>query len=166
MSHHDLLPPALADHHQLPGLNTCAVSAFEAVAKLHGLIVPTAFPLQLDPKNQKKGFDDTSFLKALGIDCRDAHYDTQEAMELIEEETNAGRFPLVSLLGFRQDGKPAGYHILLCALHNSKLLLIDPAKPSIEADNKADLANLLEGNRQQNPHRKTLHILTYQLRKS
>lgn len=157
------IPPALRSHHQFP-LATCAVSAFECVAILHGLLEQDKFPLQCDPTNREKGFGDIDFLESLGLSCANNLYDTQSAMVLIEKETAEGRFPLVSLRAFAVDGTPLSYHILICVLHNAKLLLVDPAKPSVVVDNKVDLANLLKRNRQDNPERKTLHILHYQMK--
>jgi hypothetical protein len=154
------LPEPLRSHRQLEDAS-CAVSAFEAVAKLHGLIEKDSFPLQADVKNQRRGFEDTEFLKSLGINASADHYDTQSAMDLIEKETNEGRFPLVSLLTKAPDGKLA-YHVCLCAQHNG-LVLIDPGKPTIVVHGTKELANLLEGNRTNNPDRDTLHILAYEI---
>jgi hypothetical protein len=155
------LPAELRSHRQLEQAS-CAVSAFECVSKLHGLIETDTFPLQSDPKNQMLGFGDTEFLKFLGLSPLDGHYDTQSAVALIEKETNEGRFPLISLIGQTPKGEWY-YHIHLCVFHNAKLLLIDPATLDIVADKKEDLAKVLERNSQQNPERKTLHILTYYL---
>jgi len=85
-------------------------------------------------------------------------------MALIEKETSEGRFPLVSLRVFAEDGSPLDYHIFLCVSHCAELVLIDPAKLEIVADNNAGLANLLERNRSDNPERKTLHILHYRVK--
>jgi len=155
------IPPELRNHHQFPQA-TCAVSAFECVAKLHELLAPDKFPLQSDETNREKGFDDTSYLKSLGLSCEDHHYDTQSATTLIEKETNEGRFPLVSLREWKADGTILDYHIFLCALYNSKLLLVNPREPRIEAEKKEDLEKVLEYNSKNNPDRTTLHILHYQ----
>ena len=48
------LPGALDKHRQL--MTHLRGFGIEAVAKLHGLIPNDEFPLQSDPKNQKRGF--------------------------------------------------------------------------------------------------------------
>ena len=154
------LPTELRSHRQLEQAS-CAVSAFECIAKLHGLIAPDIFPLQSDPKNQKLGFGDTGFLKSLGLSCVDNHHDTVSAMTLIEKETNEGRFPLV-VLGFYLPTGEWTYHTHLCVSHNAKLVLVDPAMPAIVVGKKEDLTNLLERKRREDPLKKTLHVLHYQ----
>jgi hypothetical protein len=154
------LPEPLRSHRQLEKASG-AVSAFEAVGKLHGLIKKDSFPLQTDPKNQHRGFEDTEFLRSLVINASADHYDTQSAMDLSEKETKERRFPLVSLIGTAPGGK-LSYHVYLCAHYNG-LVLIDPAKPEIMARGGNELANLLEGNRTNNRDRDTLHILAYEI---
>ena len=163
MSDLSLLPEALRNHRQLERAS-CAVSAFECIAKLHGLIEPDTFPLQSDPANQNKEFGDTEFLKFLNLLPSDGLFATQNALAIIERETTEGRFPLISLLVETSSGEK-GYHTYLCAQHNAKLLLIDPLKPEIVVDKKEDLENLLEHNRTTNPERKTLHVMTYSMAK-
>lgn len=159
----DALPEAIRLHHQNDDAS-CAVSGQECIAKLHGFIAPDAFPLQSDPANKKRGFgaDDRAFLKAHMLDAKDGFYDAPSTIALIEAETNAGRYPLVALIGKDPDGN-WGYHTYLCARYEGALLLIDPAKPSILVKGTPLVRAVLDANSAINPFRKTIHILSYTL---
>ena len=80
----------------------------------------------------------------------------------MKTETQAGRFPLVSLIGQDPDGN-WGYHTFLCAQHDGKFLLIDPAKAEALIEGYPALYALFANNSVINPERKTIHILTYKL---
>lgn len=155
----DQLPEALRQHRQLEEAS-CAVSAFECIGKLLGRVAPSAFPFQSDPLNQHLGFGERKFLRLFDLDATDDHYDTASAVAVIERETRAGRFPLVSLWGPDQKGVH-GYHVFLCAEFRHELILIDPEIPAVALTGRADLAATLEDNRSTNPERTTLHLLTY-----
>ena len=159
----DALPESLRLHYQLEAAS-CAASGQECIAKLHGLIPPPAFPLQSDPANQKKGFgaNDRTFLESFDINGNDDGYDVPVAIALVKTETQAGRFPLVSLIGKDPDGN-WGYHTFLCAQHDGKFLLIDPAKAEALIEGYPALFALFANNSVINPERKTIHILTYKL---
>jgi hypothetical protein len=159
----DALPEAIRQHHQDDNAS-CAVSGQECIAKLHGFIAPDAFPLQSDPANKKRGFgvNDRAFLKTHKIDAKDDFYDASSSVALIEAETKAGRYPLVSLIGKDPDGN-WGYHTYLCAQHEGELLLVDPAKPTILVKGVPTLRAVLDANGATNPFRKTIHILSYTL---
>jgi len=157
------LPDALRLHRQFNG-DFCAVSGFECIAKLHGFLARDAFPLQSDPANQRKGFqpDHYAYLTKQGFICADAHHTTGAAAgAVIQKETEAGRFPLVSLPWTGSNGY-WGYHVFLFARHEGAALWIDPAIPcvilrGIDAIPQA-LENVLTNNALQ---RRTIHLLTY-----
>jgi hypothetical protein len=77
------IPESLRQHRQLENA-WCAVSGFESIAKMHGLIAPGAFPLQPDPAKQGMGFGDTSFLLALGLQATDVSLERDVAISRIE----------------------------------------------------------------------------------
>src|SRR5260370_7867876 len=97
-----------------------------------------AFTLKSDVENQKKGFRETNFLKSFGLVTSDLHLSVSEAVELIASETKDGRFPLaVQIVGKNSNGYDA--HTFICAMHDEKLLLIDPAIPKIQAEGEDGL---------------------------
>ena len=155
----DDLSEQLQHHRQLENAS-CAVSGFESVAKLHGLISPDAFPLQSDPANQHMGFGDTTFLRSLGLDASESLFAREEALDRIETETAEGRFPLVSLLVALT---PRGrlWHIMVCARHDGRLLLIDPAYPKVQALDRSGLAAEIQKTLDMAPDRPKIHLLTY-----
>ncbi len=150
---------ALRNHRQLEQAS-CAVSAFEAVAKLHGLIEPTSFPLQSDPANQLKGFGDTEFLRSLGILPSDGHYDIQSALNLIEKETSGGKFPLAAFVK-EIVGAQVRVHVYLAARDKTKLVLIDPAVPAIVAEGREGLGRLFQRSIQMYPPISDIHVMIY-----
>lgn len=156
------LPPfldPLQNHRQLEQ-DSCAVSGFECIAKLHGLIGKEEFSLQSDETNQGKGFGETEFLESLGIFASDSHHDIESALDLIETETSRGRFPLVSCITKIEQGMRY-WHIKICAQNNAKLVLINPAYPMIVAEKREGLKTELE--KSILPDRTKLHMLTYTL---
>lgn len=157
------LPEALRLHHQFDG-DFCAVSGFECIAKLHGLLAPGAFPLQSHPANQHRGFqpDHYVYLTERGFVCADMHLPTgAKAGSVIQTETDTGRFPLVSLPWQGGDGK-WGYHIFLFARHEGAVLWIDPAIPCVMLRGIDAIPQALENVRVNNPlGRRTIHTLTY-----
>lgn len=155
----DDLPEQLRSHRQLHTAS-CAVSGFECIAKLHKFISPSQFPLQSDPANQGMGFADTSFLKSYGLLAEDAHLARDAALDRIESETTAGRFPLVSLIARLPSGE-LGWHIMICVRHDADLLLIDPAYPKIQARNRVGLSAEFQRTLDAVPDRQRLHVLTY-----
>lgn len=158
------LPEELANHRQLHG-NFCAASGFECIAKLHRLIPKDQFPLQSDSKNQGLGFgrDDAKFLSQW-FDCKDGHFDVEAAMAFIEQETNEGRFPLVSLYEWNNKDEPIGWHVFLLLQQGGKLLLVDPRQVSVTIDDRTKLRACLQLNSLLNPERKTLHLFWYQVK--
>lgn len=125
---------------------SCSVSAFEFVSKLYGLIPLNSYPLQSNPENQKKGFDEPILQSEIGLrplSNRD-NYNIQSALELMKEETSRGRFPIVSLRAYSEDGRMEGYHINVVVSEEGQLILIEPADGSIRAATTEDLKKELE----------------------
>lgn len=155
-----LLNEVLQAHHQFAG-DFCAVSGLEFVSKLYGLTQLSKFPLQENQKNESKGFGEQSLQALVYLEGEDAHGDAQSVMGLIEKETNQGMSVLVSLRGFVTFGRilnPIGYHIFVATSQGDQPILVDPQTKQIQAPSRADLANILQWNSQQNPERKTIHI--------
>jgi hypothetical protein len=152
------VPEKLRQHYQFPR-DFCAVSGFESIAKLEGLIAPDAFPLQNDPANVAKGFEPAHriFLDTLGLDAKDEHYHTGAAAALvIGHEVSAGRFPLVSM------PVTGGFHVYIFAEDGGQLLFIDPAVPKVILRGLDALPVALENWRANYPTKhKTIHVLTY-----
>lgn len=157
------LPDAIRLHRQLDG-DFCAVSGFESIAKLHGLLASDAFPLQGIPANQHRGFqpDHYAYLTERGFTCADTHYPTgQAATAAIQTETDAGRFPLASLPWQSGDGN-WGYHVFLFTRHEGAMHWIDPAVPCVMLRGIDAIPQALENLRVNNPlGRRTIHLLTY-----
>ncbi|MBD5779050.1 GNAT family N-acetyltransferase [Pelagicoccus sp. NFK12] len=109
---------------------------------------------------EKKGFGNEDLQDEVGLQGEDKLYDTQAALEVIEKETNRGRFPAVSLLLFREDRSPVGYHIFVAALRGQEPILIDPANGRTVATTKEEISKVLIQNSALNPERKTIHIQT------
>lgn len=157
------LPDVLRSHRQFAG-DFCAVSGFECITKLHGILARDEFPLQSDPANQYRGFqpDHYTYLTEHRFVCTDGHYPNGIAAgAMIQAETNAGRFPLVSLPWQGGDGK-WGYHIFLFVRHEGVMLWIDPAIPCVMLRGIDAIPQALENLRVNNPlGRRTIHLLTY-----
>ncbi len=152
------VPEKLRQHYQFPR-DFCAVSGFESIAKLEGLIAPDTFPLQSDPANVAKGFEPAhrTFLDTLGLDAKDDHYHSgADAALVIGREVSAGRFPLVSMPVI------GGFHVYIFAEDGGKLLFIDPAVPKVILRGLDALPLALENWRANSPAKhKTIHVLTY-----
>ena len=158
------LPASLREHHQFSG-NFCAVSGFECIAKLEGLLAPTAFPLQSEPASEHKGFGpaDCGYLTGLGFAVHDEHYPSgQAASTVIQAETDAGRFPLVSM-PVQDAHENWAYHVFLFAKHLDAVLFINPAEPCVILRGIDAIPQVLEIMRTQHPlQHHTVHLLTYQ----
>jgi hypothetical protein len=156
-------PEVRGIHRQLHR-NSCSVSAFEFVAKLHGLIPLNSYPLQSDLNNQGKGFSEPDLQSEVGLcamsDKED--YNTLDALDLLREETSQGRFPIISLRAFLENGEFVGYHINVVVSEADQLMLLEPADGSVRAATTKDLEMELERScRPILPKiRNTLHILT------
>ena len=153
------LPIQLQSHRQLERAS-CAASGFECIAKLNGLIAPDTFPLQSDPANQGMGFGDTGFLHSLGLKTSDKHLGREAALDCIEAEIRAEKFPLVSLLVAQTDSGRY-WHIYICVQHDGKLLLIDPAIPRVQAQNRDGLTAEFQRTLDLAPDRQLIHVMTY-----
>ena len=153
------LQDILRSHKQIRDWS-CSVSALEFVAKLYGLLALDSFPLQQDEGNQKKGFGESTLQASLGLTGEEGHYDAQSALALIEEETNQGRFPIVSLANLPATPPRLTFHIHVAVSLQSQPTLIEPANGQVLATGKEDLAKELERNCQGNPVYSTIHIQT------
>jgi hypothetical protein len=157
------LPEAIRQHYQFPD-DFCAVSGFECVAKLEGHLAPNAFPLQSDPANLHKGFEPAhcTYLTGLGFTVHDVHHPTgQAAAAVIQTETDAGRFPLVSMPVPDEQGH-WGYHVFLFARHENAVIFIDPSVPRVMLRGIDQIPVALENMRNRHPlEHHTVHLLTY-----
>lgn len=157
----DHFAAVLQAHHQFDG-DYCAVSALEFVSKIYEQIAPDKFPLQADPQNQHKGFDEHTLQNLVLLGGCSTYYDIQSAVETIEKETNEGRCVLVSLRAFHTfDGiifLVGGYHILVALSLEGQPILIDPQTKQVLARGKEDLAKVLQRNSDLNHDRKTIHM--------
>jgi hypothetical protein len=132
------LDAVLQAHRQFDG-DYCSVSALEFASKIYGLTPIDQFPLQSDPQNQSKGFDEQALQNLVSLKGHSAHYDIQSAVEAIVKETNQGKCVSVSLRGsliFDQIVIPAGYHILVAVLQGPQPTLLDPATKQVLAQGK------------------------------
>lgn len=154
------LSVVLQVHRQFDG-DYCAVSALEFASKVYGLIPPDQFPLQSDPQNQRKGFDEQALQNLVSLESHSGYYDIQSAMALIEKETNEGKCVSISLRGFEPCGQKLlaiEYHTVVAVLRARQPTLFDPASGQVLAQGKEDLATVLQRNSKLNPSRKTIHL--------
>jgi hypothetical protein len=155
------IPERLIGHRQLPDASS-AVSAYEAVAKLHGFILPDEFPLQLGPAGRKPGFGDSSLLGSFGLQTRDDRFSPIQAIDVIVRETKEGRYPLAYLFSNSTDWERS-WHVGLFARHRSSLLLINLAEGKVEVSGRAAIRKRLIRTILATPGRKGIHIMTYRL---
>jgi hypothetical protein len=154
------LNEVLQEHYQFDG-DYCAVSALEFASKIYGLTPLEKFPLQCDPQNQSKGFDEQALQNRVSLKGNSMHCDIQSAVETIEKETNEGRCVSVSLRAFLTLGPfliPSGYHILVALSRDGQPTLIDPQTKQATVQGTVDLAKVLQQNSDLNPSRKTIHM--------
>ena len=153
----------LQQHRQLLP-TSCAASGMEAILKLHELIPPNSFPYQDQFGGQNIGFEKISLLADHGLLAKDSMLELEGAISLLQQETDGGRFPLVSLLTV-VNGTPIGWHIYVAAKDESELLLIDPAPSGGDTYAKSIPAvrSALRHTLDAVSDRPTIHILTYSL---
>ncbi len=156
------IPRQLRKHYQFRG-DYCAVSGFECIAKLEGLIAPDAFPLQSDSGNTGIGFEPKhrALLEELGVDAsEDVQYKSgASASAAIISALDAGRSALISMPCLDMSPK---FHVYLCTKSGGETLLIDPAKLEILLKGADALPQALENWRMNYPSKdKTVHVLTY-----
>ena len=77
--------------------NSCAASAMEMILKLHELEAPEFRTLQDRYRDENIGFGRLGDLAAYNIEADDHELLTADGFRRIQEEVDAGRFPLVSL---------------------------------------------------------------------
>jgi hypothetical protein len=158
------LPDELRKHHQFPG-DFCAVSDFESLAKLEGLLDPAAFPLQMNVTNQRKGFEPAhrGYLEGIGLEVDDKHYDSGAgAAAVIAAEVAAGRSVLMAMPHLEN---PIGKHVYVFTKYKGDTILVDPAEPRVKLRGMDAIPTVLENWRANSPHpEKTIHLLTYRRR--
>ena len=151
----------LVRHRMLPGASSPA-AACEAIAKLHGLVPPDAFPLQSAPGTRGRKFGDASLLAAFGLQSRDGVYSPLQAIDLIMRETREGRFPLALIFSGLIDGAQY-WHVCLCARHNSSPHLVNLGVARLEASGRAAIKRQLIRTALATQGRKGIHVVTYRL---
>jgi hypothetical protein len=106
----------LSVHRQLY-TDSCAAAGMELILKLHEKKDPNWFDFQNEFEDENIGFKHLDRLSPYGIKAADGHLEKDDLVQLLITETQAGRFPLVSLPGFwtyntYTGGKgPHGFHI-------------------------------------------------------
>jgi hypothetical protein len=90
----------------------------------------------------------------------DGHFDIQTALNLIEKETSAGRFPLVALVK-EIVGTEVRVHTYLAASDKAKLVLIDPAVPEIVAEKREGLKKAFQRSVRIYPPIPDIHVMVY-----
>jgi hypothetical protein len=86
----------LAVHHQ-KSVNSCAAAGMELLLKLHDEERPDWFDFQNRFGDTNIGFEQLALLSPYGITATDHHLAKDQLTALLTVETQAGRFPLVSL---------------------------------------------------------------------
>jgi len=115
--------------------------------------------------NAGKGFEAAhrTYLDGIGLDAIDYHLNTgAEVTAVLQRETDAGRYPLISLPEKDTVTGAWGYHVYVFAKREGKLLFINPANREVRLSGHEDLAGILDWYRTQPgaPHQ-TIHVLTY-----
>jgi hypothetical protein len=152
----------LFKNHEQRGDWSCSASAHEFMAKLHGKIPASEYPLQSDAKAAHKGgFQFESFLDEHGFTGHDEHLPPADAVKRFENETTAQRFPLVSLV--RRDAEGNGVaHIVVAVPVESGVALADPGKRTLITKNSDETQALLEDVSKAIPDRPKIHCLFYE----
>lgn len=94
----------------------------EFVSKLYGLIPVDAFPLQIDKRNQGKGFNEPDLLKDVGLVGHECHAILDKTVQDIEEICGNGEFVAVSLINQRG----TAMHIFVAGLFGGRICLYEP----------------------------------------
>jgi hypothetical protein len=152
----DAVPQA---HRQFPG-DYCAESALEFASKIYGLTPLDQFPLQSDPQNQRKGFDEKVLQDLVLLTGHSGHHDIQSAVDTTEKETNDGKCASVSLrtyIVFDPITIAFGSHIFVAVLKAGQPILCDPASRLALLQGKAKLTTVLSQETDFNPE-KTIHL--------
>ncbi len=135
---------------------SCVASAFEFVAKLHGLIPPESFPHQENPKNQTQSFADSNVLVVQGLKCQRHFYNIGEVLPTLEKEMSSEKVALIALLHIGIN--PHAYHVYCVIRSSNQLLLVDPAVPRVVVNKTKDLTKVIQRNHHID-RRKTFDIL-------
>lgn len=134
---------AITQVHDQKGEWTCAASAHEFVAKLHGLLAIGSFPLQKGPDAEKGGWTFNDFLVSIGFTQQPLEKPPADALVILQNEVSEGRFPMVSV----DEGWSNGVvvcHILVAVPTENGVGLVDPAKQSFRTQDDAATLQELE----------------------
>jgi hypothetical protein len=158
----DRLNEILKAHKQFENKDTCSASAHEFIGKLYGKVGDDEFPLQSDPASEHCGFEFEEFLNSIDLHGKDwgLTLTPQEALEKLTEETQAGRYPLVSAYAGSSPGKHYA-HILVAFPKGGEVALIDPALHVFTTDNAAETMELLTLSAAAPGRGGKVHFLTY-----
>jgi CRISPR/Cas system-associated protein endoribonuclease Cas2 len=151
----------LFKNHDQRGDWSCSASAHEFMAKLHGKVPASDYPLQSDAKAaHKAGFQFESFLNEHGFTGHDESLPPADAVKRFENETAEKRFPLVSLVGTNIEGKPAAHIVVAVPVENG-VALADPGKKTLITKNSDETRAVLENVSKAIPDRPNIHCLFY-----
>lgn len=139
---------------------SCSASAHEFIAKLHGKLNETEFPLQNDPASHKGGFQFEAFLNGVGFTGHDNHLLPQDALNTFAEEDAEGRFPLVSIIA-GLGTQHAYWHIAVAIPFEGDVILVDPAKQDFITHDSGETLRLLRAISAAVRGRDKIHFLTY-----
>jgi hypothetical protein len=151
-------------HHRQKYPKSCAASGMEIICKCHGLIPLDDYRFQERFGDTNIGFEQAKLLNPLGIVAVERTLNILDCLDLLEIETNQGRFPLVSL-PVAIERHHIHCHIFLCGKQNGQLALFDPADGHCEISSKADLENRMNKLFQLIPSRTDIGVLIYSMTK-
>lgn len=132
----------LFSHRQL-GEMTCASSAHEFIAKLHGKLAVEDFPLQSGEDAGKAGWDFDEFLRSIGFTGQPLELLPVEAIAVLSDETENGRFPLVSVDEVRV-GNQIACHVLVAVPTVNGVGLVDPGRNEFRTKSSENTLRELE----------------------
>ena len=148
------------EHKQLADWS-CSASAYEFIAKLHGKVPPSEYPLQGDAKaSHKAGFGFEAFLNERGFTSHDEGLPPKDAVDRFENETIASRFPLVAIAQQDSSGRQTA-HIVVAVPGESGVALADPQNKTLITRNSDETRALLERVSKAIPDRPNIHCLFY-----
>lgn len=149
----------LKSHRQLHDW-TCASSAYEFIAKLHGKIAADIFPLQNDLDADKGGFQFDPFLNNIGFKSTECHKVPMDALDVLKQETMEGRYPLVAIVAAVT---PQGslWHIMVAIQDEGEVVLLDPATQKQHTKSSRETLEALKHTVSSVANRPEIHFLTY-----
>ena len=139
---------------------TCSASAHEFIAKLHGLLDDSEFPLQHIPGSQRGGFEFEGYLNSICLTGNSVWLDAKTALSELAKETANERYPLISVLACPSKSK-TDWHIVVAVPYRQEVALIDPAKQDYITRTSADTWCLLHDTATAVPGRAGVNLLIY-----